>query len=109
MQRRVFSILLILLERVQSGARNRGSGYIPELEEQRTTLVFGSSQNQRRPLGGHHRIRGLNMGRLIPLEKSERRHGSGGMYGTYNWMLWVRVFHGTHGCLIVRVSSPEAD
>ncbi len=78
MQRCVFGILLILLERVQLGARHGGSGYTPELEEKRTTLVFGSLQNQRCLLGGLRRIRDLNMGRLIPLEKNHSQKGDMG-------------------------------
>jgi hypothetical protein len=54
-------------ERVQSGPRDRGPGYTPELVERRT---LGDPQLQRCRLGGHHRRSGLHMGRLIPLEKN---------------------------------------
>jgi hypothetical protein len=66
MQRCVSDILLILLERVQPGPRNGGSGYTPELVERQTMVLLGNPQSQRCRLGGHHRRSDFHMGRQIP-------------------------------------------
>ena len=94
-QRCVASNLLILLGSIfQPGARNRGSGRLPELAERQT-------------LGGHHRCFDSHMGQLIPFEmnfgqmKTTLRWNN----GAYNRNLWVLVFYGTYGRFIVVCDS----
>ena len=94
-QRCVATSLLILLGSIfQPGARNRGSGRLPELAESQT-------------LDGHHRCFDSHMGQLIPFEmnfgqmKTTLRWNN----GAYNRNLWVLVFYGTYGRFIVVCDS----